>query len=231
MLRAFILLLGALVAANVAWAQAPAAAPKPSAAPKAAAPKPTAPKPTEFQDCAACPPMVVVQPGKFDMGSPASEKGRSSNEGPVHSVQIDYPFAVGKHEVTFNEWDACVADGGCRQYKAKDYGLGRGNRPVIDVTWIHAKAYADWLSKKTGKTYRLLSEAEWEYAARAGSKTTYWWGSTASHEFANYGKDKCCGSEVRGRDQWEMTSPVGAFPPNAFGIHDMLGNVWEWVED
>ena len=229
MIRAFIFLLGALVAANGARAQAPAAAPKP-AAPKAA-PKPATPKPEEFQDCKVCPRMVVVPAGSFDMGSPASEKGRSSNEGPVHKVTIANPFAVGKHEVTFEEWDACVADSGCRQYKARDHGYGRGNRPVIDVTWIHAKAYAIWLSEKTGKKYRLLSEAEWEYAARAGSKTTYWWGPTASHEYANYGKDKCCGAEIRGRDQWEMTSPAEAFPPNPFGIHDMLGNVWEWVED
>ncbi len=230
MIRTWILLLGTMAAASAAFAQAPAA-PAKQAAPKAAAPKAPASKPEEFRDCDICPPMVVVLPGSFDMGSPASEKGRSSNEGPVHKVDIAYRYAVGKHEVTFAEWDACVADGGCRQYKARDHGLGRGNKPVIDVTWIHAKAYTIWLSGKTGKEYRLLSEAEWEYAARAGTKTPYWWGPAANHEYSNYGKDKCCGSEVRGRDQWEMTAPVGSFPPNAFGIHDMLGNVWEWVED
>ena len=111
-----------------------------------------------------------------------------------------------------------------------------GQRPVINVSWDQAKAYVAWLSRVTGKPYRLLSEAEWEYAARGVTSAEaphppYWWGNTASHEYANYGTDQCCNGKVEGRDQWFYTAPVGQFPANAFRLHDMHGNVWEWVED
>ena len=112
-----------------------------------------------------------------------------------------------------------------------DSGWGRGKRPVINVSWDDATAYAAWLSQQTGKKYRLPTEAEWEYAARAGSTTKYPWGDEASRDFANYGKDECCGGLAMGKDQWENTAPVGSFSANAFGLHDMHGNVWEWVQD
>lgn len=183
-----------------------------------------------FQDCPACPPMVMLPAGSFLMGSPASEEGRSDNEGPQQKVQVA-AFAVARHETSFAEWDACVADGGCDGYRPGDRGWGRGDLPVMDVTWHNAQAYAAWLSRKTGKKYRLLSEAEWEYAARAGASTQYSWGAVASRDFANYGQDLCCGGHVAGRDTWLYTAPVDSVPANAFGLHSMLGNVWEWVED
>ena len=156
------------------------------------------------------------------MGSPATEKGRYANEGPQHSVTIAKPFAVSKFDVTFADWDACVSVGGCPQ--VSDSGFGRGTRPVINVSWDEAQQYVAWFSKMTGRPYRLLTEAEWEYAARAGSTTAYFWGDEIGKGNAN-----CigCGS------QWDnrQTSPVGSFKPNAFGLYDMAGNVWQWVQD
>ena len=179
-----------------------------------------------FRECDKdCPEMVVVPAGEFTMGSPPGEKGRYENEGPQHRVTIARPFAVSKFAVTFADWDACISVGGCPQEKgrAHDAGWGRGNRPVIFVSWDDAKAYVAWLSKMTGKSYRLLTEAEWEYAARAGTKTVYCWGDEIGKNNANC---KGCGSE------WlKGTAPVGSFAPNAFGLYDMLGNVWQWVED
>ena len=181
------------------------------------------------------PEMVVIPAGSFIMGSPSSEEGRDNDEGPQRTVQINYQFAVGKYEVTWTEWEACVADGGCNSSgpagAGGDEGYGKGNRPVINVDWNDAQAYVQWLSRKTGAKYRLLSEAEWEYAARAGTSNAYWWGGSASHEYANYGADRCCSGLASGRDQWEGTSPAGSFPANAFGLYDLHGNVWEWVED
>ena len=176
-----------------------------------------------FKECAQhCPLMVVVPPGEFMMGSPASEKGRYVNEDGQHKVSIAAPFAVAKFELTFDDWDACVAVGGCEP--VSDSGWGRGSRPVINVTWLEARQYAAWLATMTGKDYRLLTEAEWEYAARGGTSTAHSWGEEIGKANAN-----CigCGS------QWDnkRTAPVGSFAANAFGLHDMLGNVWEWVED
>lgn len=177
---------------------------------------------SEFQDCPVCPVMVVVPAGSFNMGSAEDELGRASDEGPQHSVAIERPFAVGKYEITFEEWDACVAAGGCP--KARDFGFGRERRPVIDVSWDDAHSYAVWLSAKTGRHYRLLTEAEWEYAARAGTATRYYFGNYVGDNKANCDG---CGS------QWDnkQTSQAGSFQPNAFGLYDMMGNVWEWVED
>ena len=179
---------------------------------------------TTFRDCEACPEMVVVPAGSFMMGSPASEKGRSDYEGPLHRVTIPAPFAVGKYEVTFAEWDACGAAGGCGGFVPPDWQWGRGDRPVINVSWQDAEAYARWLSQRTGEQYRLLSEAEWEYAARAGSQTRYAWGDAMGRGRANCDG---CGS------RWDNTStaPVGSFSPNAYGLHDMHGNVREWASD
>ncbi len=172
-----------------------------------------------FRDCVQCPEMVVVPAGKFNRGSNASEEGRGQDEGPVHQVMISVPFAVGKYEVTFSEWDACVAAGGCNGYRPDDEGWGRANRPVIHVSWVNANEFVSWLSSETGKQYRLLSESEWEYVARAGTTGPFHFGSTISPDQANY-------DEHHGQ-----TVPVGIFPSNNFGLHDVHGNVSEWVED
>ena len=174
------------------------------------------------RDCPRCPEMVVVPAGSYRMGS--ADGG--ADERPVHEVTFAAPFAVGMHEVTFAQWDACVSDRGCPRGKdiAKDRGWGRGRRPVIHVSWDDAQRYARWLSGETKKQYRLLSESEWEYAARAGTQTAYSWG-----DGIGVGRANCrgCGS------QWDnrQTAPAGSFAANAWGLHDMHGNVWEWVED
>ena len=188
----------------------------------------TSPAGTAVRECAECPKMVVVPPGRFRMGDLTGD-GRPG-ERPIHEVTIAYPLAVGRYEVTFAEWDACVAAGGCT-HRPSDLGWGRGSRPVIDVSWDDAQTYVNWLSRKTGKPYRLLSEAEWEYVARAGTTTKYWWGNEADHAHANYGKDECCQGMAAGADRWGNTSPVGSFKPNAFGLFDTAGNLEEWVED
>jgi formylglycine-generating enzyme required for sulfatase activity len=179
-----------------------------------------------FRECAKdCPKMIVIPAGEFEMGSPATEKGRNDNEGPQHKVTIAKPFAVAEHDVTFADWDACVSVGGCPQEGGgSDSGWGRGRQTVISVSWADAQAYAAWLSRMTGKPYRLLTEAEWEYAARAGTTTAYFWGDEPGKGNANCNG---CGS------QWDFqqAAPVGKFKPNAFGLYDMAGNVWQWVED
>jgi len=172
------------------------------------------------------PVMIVIPAGRMQMGD-LNDTGRSE-EKPVHLVTIN-SFAMSKYEVTFAEYDKFAEATG--NNKPKDEGWDRGNKPVINVSWNDATRYAKWLSNKTGKKYRLPSEAEWEYAARAGSTTDYPWGNAASHDYANYGKEKCCGGLVSGRDQWENSAPVGSFPANKFGLHDMHGNVWEWTQD
>lgn len=186
-----------------------------------------------FQDCDDCPEMLRIEPGVFAMGAESKILYRSLdyNSQPVSIVTIDYPFAVGRHEVTFEEWDACVSGGGCNGYSPPDEGWGRGDLPVIHVSWRDASAYVAWLSEITGETYRLPSEAEWEYVARGGVRHAFPWGRWPSHEFANYGENKCCTGAVKGADQWFNTSPVGSFPANAFGVYDMSGNVYEWVQD
>ena len=169
-----------------------------------------------------CPWMVVVPAGEFMMGSGSGEG--ENDERPRHKVRIGKPFAVGKYEVTFGEWEACVAGGGCKGYQPSDEGWGRGDRPVINVSWEDARAYVRWLSRRTGLTYRLLSEAEWEYVVWAGTKGNYHWGPGIGEGRANC---KGCGSE------WDMkqTAPVGSFRENGWGLYDGHGNVWEWVED
>jgi formylglycine-generating enzyme required for sulfatase activity len=183
-----------------------------------------------FKDCDVCPEMVVVPAGSFTMGSPPSETGRYDDEGPQHRVTIAKAFAVGKFEVTFAEWDACVAGGGCDGYRPGDQGWGRGRRPVINVSWKDAKAYVGWLSRKTGKRYRLLTEAEWEYAARAGTTTPFHFGATISTGQANYDGNYVYGSGRKGEYR-QRTIPVGGFASNRFGLHDVHGNVREWTED
>ena len=204
-----------------------------------------------LRDCAECPEMVIVPAGDFMMGSPAGEPGRYEEEGPQRRVHIGQ-LAVGKFHVTRGQWAAFVAAtkretiGGCAwsglpsanqdqpdpSASWRDFGFPQDDsHPAACLTFNDAQDYARWLSERTGHHYRLLSEAEWEYAARAGSTAPYSWGSSASHEFANYGADECCSSLATGRDQWVNSSPVGSFPPNAFGLYDMNGNIMQWVQD
>jgi formylglycine-generating enzyme required for sulfatase activity len=191
---------------------------------------------SSFRDCNQCPEMVILPVGQFMMGSPTDEADRYDNEGPQHSVRIAAPIAMAKFEVTFDEWDACVAAQACAH--AADMGWGRGKRPVINVTYQQAVGYADWLSQKTGKKYRLPTEAEWEYAARAGSTTAHWWrrADKDSCDYANIAdrrvKIKHKSKQIFDCDDgYPETAPAGRHKPNAFGLHDMLGNVWEWVAD
>ena len=176
-----------------------------------------------FRECAKdCPEMVVIAAGEFTMGSPATEKGRYDNEGPQHLITIAKPFGVSKYDVTFADWDACVSVGGCPQISDGD--MGRGTKPVINVTWNDAQHYVAWFSMMTGRPYRLLTEAEWEYANRAGSTTAYPWGDESGKGNANCND---CGSAWDNHE----TSPVGSFKPNAFGLYDMAGDVWQWSQD
>jgi formylglycine-generating enzyme required for sulfatase activity len=161
------------------------------------------------------PEMIWIPAGRFRMGD--IQGSGYDNEKPVHSVNVKQ-FAMGKYEVTFAEYDKFANATG--RVKPDDEGWGRGNRPVINVSWNDAVAYTNWLSQQTGKTYRLPTEAEWEYAARAGTETKYWWGN---HIGSNKANCYDCG------DSFKYTAPVGSFQSNAFGLFDMLGNVWEWT--
>lgn len=169
---------------------------------------------------ASVPEMVAVPAGTFYMGC-VTRGNCPRDEVPVHEVRIAR-FELSKYEVTFAQWDACVEYGDCRW--VSDEGWGRGERPVINVSWRDAQQYLQWLNRETGESYRLPSEAEWEYAARAGSETRYPWGNDIGRNRANCDG---CGS------QWDtrQTAPVGSFEANGYGLHDMHGNVWEWAED
>ena len=168
------------------------------------------------------PQMVVLPAGSFRMGCLSNDDDCEDDEKPVHEVRISRPFAVSVYEVTFEEYDRFTDSTG--RGRADDWGWGRGRRPVINVSWEDAQAYVSWLSSQTGAEYRLLSESEWEYAARAGSSAKYSWGDAIGRNRANCWRDEC-------GDEWEYTAPVGSFEPNGFGLYDMHGNVWEWVED
>jgi formylglycine-generating enzyme required for sulfatase activity len=183
-----------------------------------------------FQECSMCPRMIVVPAGTFTMGSPNTEVGRDKDEGPQHKVTFAKPFAVSVFALTFDEWDACVADGGCDSYRPPDQGWGRGRQPVINVSWDDAKAYVAWLSRTTGKRYHLLSEAEREYVTRAGTTTPFWWGDSISTNQANYNGNYTYGTGVRGVYR-ARTVVVDFFDPNSWGLFQVHGNVGEWVED
>ncbi len=196
--------------------------------------------------------MVVIPSGSFMIGAPADEPGRYDEEGPQKKVNIR-KFAAGKFDITRAQWAAFVSatnrvtSGGCAwsglpsDKKGDLDSLASWNHigfpqdsthPVICISWEDANDYVQWLSRKTGGNYRLLTESEWEYAARAGTTTAFPWGTAASHEFANYGTDSSWAIGLAsGRDRWMTTSPVGSFPPNAFGLYDMIGNVMQWVGD
>jgi formylglycine-generating enzyme required for sulfatase activity len=194
-----------------------------------------------FRDCDNCPLMTIVPAGHFLMGSAPTEAGRTAQEGPQHAVVIRYTFAVSTFDISHAEFavfakqtNFSVPEARCdwRAPRAGGVHFGQGpTDPVVCVSWQDAQAYVAWLRGKTGKAYRLLSEAEWEYAARAGTSTARPWGQSASHDRANTGAAQCCAPFASGRDRWLHTSPAGSFPSNAFGLGDMLGNVWQWVED
>lgn len=180
-----------------------------------------------FRDCPRCPEMVVIPPGEFQMGAPPAEAGRQAIEGPPTLVRIADALAVGRFEVTFDEWQACVIEGGCDHWPGE--GLRRARNPVAAVSWEDAKRYIEWLNRHTRRKsadapqYRLLSEAEWEYVARAGTSTARPWG-----EALGTGTAHCrdCGTPPGTR----TATPNPRFA-NPWGLHDMLGNVWEWVQD
>jgi formylglycine-generating enzyme required for sulfatase activity len=178
---------------------------------------------SDFKECTDCPDMVVLPAGSFVMGSPPTDPARKPSEEPQRTVTIATPFAVSKFEVTFAQWDACAANGPCNR-QVSDGGFGRGQQPVVNVTWSDAERYVAWLSAITGKSYRLLSEAEYEYASRGGTTTMYPWGDAIGTNNANCAG---CGSPWDGK----QPAPVGSFSPNPFGLYDMIGNVWEWTAD
>lgn len=183
-----------------------------------------------FKECDQCPEMVVISSGFFIMGSDQQEIGRFDNEEPRRRVTLARNFVVGKFAVTFAEWDACKADGGCKGYSPPDNNWGRGRQPVIFVSWNDAKSYVEWLSRKSGKPYRLLSESEREYVSRGGSTTPFWWGPQISTELANYDGNFNLGDGPKGRFNGRPL-PVDSFAPNPFGLYQVHGNVWEWLED
>lgn len=232
---------GATAGAQASRPPAPAAASAPPA--KSAPPAPAAARPSppaaaappragsadggvvsttlrtaEIRDCPACPALVTVPAGSFTMGSSASDPA----EKPPHQVAIAQPFAIGRYEVTVEQWNACADAGGCQRIPT--IADSAKNAPVRDVSWDDAQQYVAWLSKTTGKSYRLPTEAEWEYAARGGSATAYWWGDQMRKGNANC---KECG------DPWsqDAPAPVGSFAANPYGLHDVNGSVWEWVAD
>jgi formylglycine-generating enzyme required for sulfatase activity len=163
----------------------------------------------------------VFYPIQYDASTVANKYPRGNE---LRAVTFAKPFAVGSYTVTFEEWDACLADGGCGGYRPDDAGWGRGRRPVINVTWDDAQLFTAWLAKKTGKPYRLPSEAEFEYAGRGGTQSRFWWGHYIPPGAANCYR---CGSAFDNRH----TAPVGSFTPNAFGVYDTVGNVTQWVAD
>jgi formylglycine-generating enzyme required for sulfatase activity len=184
-----------------------------------------------FRDCSQCPEMVVLGGGEFTMGSSTSEKSRDESEGPLRRVRVQ-PFAASKFDVTFDEWAACVAGGGCQSNpNPNDLGSERRTRPVIGVSWNDAQEYTRWLSARTGYDYRLLSEAEWEYAARAGTTTAFSFGLNITPDQAQYAWQYADAGEPKRLTGAIGTARVGSFPSNAFGLYDMHGNVWQWVQD
>jgi formylglycine-generating enzyme required for sulfatase activity len=185
---------------------------------------------SSFRECDKCPEMIVAPTGSFQMGSSEKSANHDAIEAPQHKVTFARPFSVGRYAVTFDEWDTCVADGGCNGYRPFDNGWGRGKRPVINISWMDAKNYVAWLSERTGKPYRLLSEAEREYVTRAGTSSAYSWGVTGSRRQANF-DDKASQDRNAKGGAGRRTMPVDSFQPNSWGLYQVHGNIWEWVED
>jgi formylglycine-generating enzyme required for sulfatase activity len=184
----------------------------------------------KFKDCHICPEMVVVPSGTFLMRSPTEEPERAFFEGPRRKIEIRKTFAVSIYETTFGEWDACVADNGCEGHRPDDLFLGRGRRAAVDVSWEDAQSYVAWLSQKTGVEYRLLSEAEWEYVARAGTNSPFNTGDRISSHQANFDGEYTYNGSLKGIYRGPQIA-VGHFGANGFGLHDVHGNVSEWVQD
>jgi len=187
-----------------------------------------------FKECDVCPAMAAIPAGTNLLGSPDTERGHDVSEGPQQQIVIANAFAAGRSEVSFAEWLACVAEGGCNAYRPGDYDWGYGQRPVINVSWTDARAYVAWLSRKTGATYRLLSEAEWEYAARGcvtvcGS-SPFWFGAEISNARANYDWRYSYDGSPKAASP-RKTVEIDASEPNPFGLLHVHGNVREWVED
>ena len=175
----------------------------------------------KFSDCKGCPELVVIPAGNFLMGK---IDGGVTGDAMATKVKIPQNFAIGRFEVTFEEWDKCVSEGGCNGYSPEDEGWGRGKQPVTNINWQDAWNFTAWLSVKTGSFYRLPSEAEWEYAARGGTATNYWWGNELG---INQAVCQNCGSVYDDK----QAAPVGMFSSNPFGLYDTAGNLWEWVQD
>lgn len=182
-----------------------------------------------FQDCSQCPEMIVIPAGTFMMGDPGNWYSRR-HERPQHEVSIPKPLAVGRFEVTFAEWDTCVEDGGCGGHRPDDFGFGRGKRPVFNVSWNAVQSYISWLNTKSPNKYRLLTEAEWEYMARAGTTTDYTTGQNITANQASFDDNPHNTGSGKSRRP-AMTTPVGSFTPNLFGIYDVEGNVGEYTQD
>jgi formylglycine-generating enzyme required for sulfatase activity len=187
-----------------------------------------------FRECRDCPEMVVVPAGRFTMGSPSGEPERNSNEGPQHVVTIGSPFAVGKFHVTRDQFAVFARETNYAAHSGCDWRdpgfTQEGSHPVVCVSWDDANAYANWLAKKTGKPYRLLSEAEWEYAARAGTTTPFWWGSSITPAQANYDGNYVYAGGSKGEYR-KGTVPAGSFDANPWGLYNVHGNAWQWMAD
>ena len=183
-----------------------------------------------FVDCETCPEMVVVPAGQFRQGDLAGTG--DADENPFRSVVFSKPFALSRHEVSFAFWDQCVSADSCEVLAEEDLpAQTRSDHPVQNVSWQQAQSFVTWLSRKSNQQYRLPSESEYEYAARAGTVSPYSWGETVQRQYANYGADDCCGGATQGADRWVGTAPVGALAANPFGLFDMAGNVQEWTAD
>lgn len=193
----------------------------------------------EIRDCDACPAMVSIAPGTFNMGAPDTERNRDDDEGPIHEVVIGRNFAIAKFETSWLEWEACVDDGACvtpsGHSMPEGSSWGKDTRPVINVSWNDVQTYLDWISEKTGRVYRLPSEAEWEYAARAGVQARYQHGDdpktlcrvgNGADLATNFNNRNDCYDRI-GRE----TAPVGSYEANPLGLFDLIGNVWEWTQD
>jgi formylglycine-generating enzyme required for sulfatase activity len=183
-----------------------------------------------FKECDVCPEMVVIPRGSFTMGTPASEPYRHKGEDPQHRVTIARPIAVGRFTISFDEWDACLADGGCNGVKGDERQFGRGRLPAYGINFEAAKSYLAWLSRKVGRTYRLPSESEREYFTRAGTTTPFWFGKTISAENANYDASNNYPGGPYGKES-KGPKPVDTYPPNRFGLYQVNGNAEEWTED
>ena len=182
-----------------------------------------------IRDCAACPSLVAAPPGRFILGSPPGERARVAAEGPAIVVEIPRTFAIAAHEVTAEQWAACVADGGCRGYAPPSHGWNGDRQPAVSVSFEDAQSYVAWLSSRTGRAYRLPSEAEWEDAARAGSAGPFSFGARLTPDDANYNAAYPYGGPRAASPARPVA--VASFEPNAFGLYDMHGNVWEWTAD